>query len=266
MDPISATLLFFLICLISLALGGLAFVYSADPNRRKRKLIHNQARQEYQNARGTLHLKMLIPARNNLKKRASQIDQKISSERKEIDRIGIKRDDALRLALEKHIIETHFHVPGIGESLKLTIINHVFKGRLTDLYHAQHMVHGIGESRQYSINVWVNRFLETIEERMKEDFPGKQEIVKHHKTALQARKAKVIALENEKSQVVHLIAKANEEIDRLSKIKVEHFEAALVQPGAPSKQIDEYLIGSFAEWDVVPQWFQGILEVGNSDV
>jgi hypothetical protein len=266
MDPIFDTFILFLFCLIPLALAGMIFVYFADPNHRKQSLIRNHARQEYGNARGSMHLKMLIPARNNLKKRSNRIDQMITSKKNEMNAIIKKRDDVLRLALEKYLFERLFYVAGIGESLKFDIAHRVFQGRLTDLNKAQYLVHGIGESRQYSINAWVKRMLDTIEERMKEDFPGKKEIVTQYRELHQTHKDQLAELENEKSKLMQLLARANQEIERLGKIKVRDFEEALKLPGARSKQIDEFLIGSFAEWEVVPQWFQEIVEVGNSDV
>ena len=73
-------------------------------------------------------------------------------------------------------------------------------------------------------------------------------------------------LEDERKRVSQLLANADQEIQRLQRIQPKHFAIALANPAEFSGDVENYLRGSFAEWEAIPQWFVDIVEFENRNV
>ncbi len=262
-----------LLCLLAVAallslliLGGIFFFKKWLPVKKWRNSIHKQARLDYENARGTAHLRMLRKAHESLNKKIKDIDIQIRAYQTEIERLQKDCEAQLRIALERHIVYTYLgNVPGIGPKLRDSILSKVFKSRLRDLQMA-FRVPGIGETRQREINNWIKTYEQQIPSLMKWDFPGKADIDQKFEATTGSLKKKTQHLTAMKTEFKRKVNLAEGEILRLESIQLQDFKLAFENPRDLNINIENYLKGVFTEWEPVPAWFKEIVAEGEDYV
>jgi len=119
----------------------LAFLW---PPEVKRRALMRQARQDYEEARGTAHRHLLQDAlRRALESQAeNRATRRLQANK--LDILQLDHSAALKTRLSEYIIQTRLQqVPGVGQKLKQQIIRSVFRGRLSDLNYAK-SVPGVG--------------------------------------------------------------------------------------------------------------------------
>jgi hypothetical protein len=230
---------------------------------KKRKTLKEIAKGEFEHARGTYHLKMLKDAQQRFTARIGNTDS-------EIKRLSVERNNAIELGktqlrqkLERHLISTRIiEIPGIGNALGSTILHCVYKGNLTDLYHAS-SYQGIGESKQYGINAWVQKYQNQIPALLQQDFPGKSEIVKQTADKMAGLEVQINQLKAIKYQDESKLNGIVKWIEYLGKVTAEDFIKARVYHLGDFSNIEIYLNGVFPEWEPMPDWFKYIISGGN---
>lgn len=234
-----------------------------EENKKKKALIE-VAKNEFKNARGTYHLKILQDAERLFSAKIINAESEMHRLNIEIERITISRGTQLRQIVEKNLISTRItEIPGIGNALGSVLLNHVYKNNLSDLYYASSYP-GIGESKQYAITTWVKKYENQIPLLLREDFPNKQEIISQ-------ASSKITVLQN---QISHLntINKINEEylssirkwIAYLSRVTVEDFINVRVNQSGDFELIENFINGIFPEWEPIPEWFKYVISGGTN--
>jgi hypothetical protein len=261
-DPIIVSLFIIAGCaLVSfLMVWGMVF-YALNPQIKQRKALQRLAHQDYQNARGTAHLKLLQQGRNRLQSRLVEVEKKIKAGQKTLDMLAKQEREQLKLALERHIVQTYLNIPGIGARLRDSLIYLVNQGRLHDLTRASLMIKGIGEARQAAINAWLRQWEERIPELLEKDFPEKNKIVKDIASRREKAQAEMSEASIEKEALTGLLYPVDKEILRLKRVKVKHFSHAMLGPGETNYDLNHYIQGVFAEWEPMPEWFKQMLSL-----
>lgn len=230
------------------------------PGGRKRRVLSEQARRDYANARGTAHLNLLRQAKKQLEAAVRPLQNELEQSRKLLAGLQAQKKIQLADALQTYIVQTRLtEVPGIGSKLAQSLTATVFRGNLRDLHFASR-VPGIGQAKQMEINRWVSRYETQLPALLETDFPGKADILKnfyvHEKelqTYMQQRQTRFARL-NEK------LDRVKQELSWLESVSLLHFLQALEKPGKPDERLARYLLGVFPEWEPVPDWFKELLE------
>jgi len=169
------------------------------------------------------------------------------------------RDQALTRTLVKDLVEAELGaVPGIGPVLKSKIIRHVFRGRLRDLHHA-HRLEGIGSRRQREISQWVHRVEGQLPQLLQEDFTGKAQIMAAYREDLAERRHQLDAMQQQIAELQTLEAQIDAVLEALNAVTWEDFHRALLDPSGPSEAVQQYMVGVFAPWEPMPNWFRHAL-------
>jgi bacterioferritin (cytochrome b1) len=226
---------------------------------KRKKALERVARQEYEQSRGSAHAQMLRAAREQAEKKRMQILQKQAPLQKEWQRF-YEQSQARLIAALRYIVETRLHeVPGIGSKLQDAIMRSVFHGKLSDLRYASR-VSGIGGTKQYAINIWINKYEAQTQELLKKDFPGRSEIIASTSPAIEALRKEVEALEQMRKRLEERIAKIDKLLNEFCFLTEENFIQARINEEKPNPKIENYLRGIFAEWEAVPGWFQELIK------
>jgi hypothetical protein len=234
-------------------------------NSKRVNSLKNLACSDYEAARGTAHLKLLKNAEKRLTHQIDDHNKRLSTTQNELAQIQKKTNDQMLEALEKYIVNQHLtEVPGIGPKLSHTIIQYVFRGRLQDLRKASYTVHGIGQNKQYLIDMWIKQWEQKIPSLLKEYFPGKSEILTRAETQKKGSEEAIVNIEREKRQLIERLTKARDVIKCLEEVKLQDFVNALLTPDKTNPRIDDYQRGVFAEWEPIPDWFKELITESES--
>lgn len=253
-------LLYFIIASILIIVAFIGIVVFYPPRKRKAKKIRELAEHEYQNARGKHHLQQLLTAEERIEKALTEENKLIEKKRKKIGRIKKKELKELTKLVEKDILEKHFHeVNGLGANLSEKIKKAVFKSRLKDLKSA-YRIKGVGDSRQKSINKWVNRYQKKVPELLEENFPGKQQIVGEYAQKIAQAEYDLTESMNRLVIIEARLDRTEKEISKLQQVTVDDFILAKKRPSEKEEEIAYYLKGVFGEWEEIPVWYKEVLE------
>ena len=229
-------------------------------NSKRKKALEQVAKREYTQSRGTAHAQLLRDARKRIERNNSQIIQKISSLKKEWQTRYNQSQSQLTDALHRHIVMTHLNeVPGIGAKYQDLIITHVFHRRLSDLRFSSN-ISGIGEVKQYQINLWINKYEAQTQELLKTNFPGKAEIISSNLPPIEAIRKEVEMLERSSQKLQNQMGQIDKVLAEYCNLTEEQFVRARITQGEHNLKIDNYLRGIFAEWESVPAWFQELIK------
>lgn len=224
--------------------------------------MRDQAWFDYQSARGTAHLKLMRTARDRELQALKQCQSALTQATQRKANWGVERERKMRSALETYIITNRLgEIRGIGENLAWNLKAYALKhGGLVALRRASGNVSGIGPARQAAIDAWVTEYMTRMPFLLADDFPGKTEI-------LEASREELPALSRLVEELTAMEAAIKERLDRLQAemkpfdgVTPETFHRALQNPEALSDDLERYLLGVFAEWEPVPDWFKDIVE------
>lgn len=228
--------------------------------RKRRRALHNLGRTAYKQSRGMAHAKLLKDAHNRIAKQVNRLEGQIKTQQSQFEKICSISEIQLLKALERYIVYEHLtEVPGIGLKLSQTIIQYVYRDRLSDLRKASSVVPGIGKSKQLSINKWIDQYERRIPLLLKENFPGKAEVLTQVKTKTKEIDMSIAKQSHEKSLLEHRMQNAEQALRHLEAISMADFINAMLNPEATSINIDIYQRGVFAEWEPMPDWFKEII-------
>lgn len=139
------------------------------------------------------------------------------------------------------------------------IIRYCFKKDIQDLRFA-YRINGIGPQRMHAINQWVDRMEQEFPRLLKEDFPGKKEILQKYTQQLNSKQQEA---EKRRQRILEdkaLYRKANAVATELRKVRPSHFREALRHPSEENRVPIRYLLGIYAPWEPIPEWFQTLCE------
>lgn len=250
------------VCSILALLVGI-WAYENTPEKKRRRALNFQARLDYKNARGTAHLKLLRQARQRLRKLDAQQKAELSRAKSYLVRLEQEQQEALRLTLEREIVQNHLQeVPGIGVNLKNQIITSAFSSRIGDLRYTQMRVAGIGPTRQTALNNWIIHYEQQIPQMLAGDFPGKSQIIQQYGKKSGDLLVRISYLEQYLIKLDGLVKQVTQVIQRLSAITTRDFRLALERPDKTNTELDTYIKGVFSEWEPMPGWFKDALAEG----
>ena len=256
-------IIFALLIAIAAFLGMVLMIvlYVFDPKRRRQRLLREQARIDYANARGTAHLRMLLNVYEKLKSQAQESSKQVEESNRRLAKIQQEQTKDLHEVIEARIVRDHIHeIPGIGPKLSAQLVSNVYRSRLSDLRKAEIYIHGIGDSRQYQINAWVCSWENQVPKLVEDEFPGKQEILDRYAENISQASAEIKRLEKQKSKAMAKYDKATELIHSLQEVSTRDFERVLLgQQNQNDSKIRFYLTGIFPEWEPMPEWFKEIV-------
>lgn len=128
--------------------------------------LRQQARIDYQQARGTAHKQLLQAAAKNLQQQQQTQQRTIHTAQAKISQLQTTQSRLLKDAFLDHLVHERLtEIPGIGERRKAEILQKVYKGKLTDLRLA-HLLPGIGDQTQAAINKWVNYYQQHLSQEL----------------------------------------------------------------------------------------------------
>jgi hypothetical protein len=228
---------------------------------RGHRALRRQAKQDYQRARGTAHQQMLDDARTRVRSQLKRKLRRHQQAEQTYNRQVQARDQALTRTLVRNLVEAELgSVPGIGPVLKSKIIDRVFRGRLNDL-HGAYRLEGIGSRRQREISRWVCRVEGQLPQRIQEDFTGKAQIMAAYREDLAKRRCQLDAMQQRIAELQALDAQIDAVLEDLAAVTWEDFHKALSDPSCPSAAVQRYIVGVFAAWEPMPEWFQHAVSV-----
>lgn len=244
--------------LILLMLIGAISLLLFGTSARRTRAIRKQAKIDYENARGTAHLRILRRGRTRLEASIRTLESEIAGYRALIQNIQKERDEKLRMTLERQIAQNHLaEVPGIGQKLKQQLLNEIFVSRIEDFRYSSRLS-GIGEARQRDLNIWVKKFEQQIPSMLAQDFPGKTEIMREHEQELSDLNGPLTERVKKETELKGTYSIVVAAIKKLEQVTLSHFKQALKQPDSENKLLEDYLTGVFAEWEPIPGWFKDL--------
>jgi hypothetical protein len=232
-------------------------------NRKRRNhLLREQAKIDFQNARGTAHKYLLEKALSFYQEeiRSYKTQIKIREERiSALKDLMKKKTESLEKEVMREIFDQIVYselteVPGIGEVLKDRIIREVYNGHINDLRYSKN-VHGISEERQWQINLWIDKKLKDISSKISQilsqrlDFTLQLNEIKLLEEEILSIKTSVDQIEKSGLNYV------NWALEYLSGVTEAHFFKAYTTTKYDDL-IARYLIGIFPEWEPIPPEFR----------
>lgn len=227
-------------------------------NNKTKRLLKKQAEQDFQNARGYEHLAQMKKARKELETHTKTANSNLKQLQNELAQIDMAQEQELRAILTKWIIDQITEVAGIGPQLANRIISQVFVNDLSDLRRA-HMVDGIGDERQWSINQWVREKEHQIPAMLAGDFPGKQQIIEKNQTHRQNLNQQIESQQAVAHEIEKKIEILRPYIEKLEKVSADTFWDAFQNPTSSSGEIDQFIKGIYAEWEEPPDWYKALV-------
>lgn len=223
----------------------------------RRRWLKRKAAQDYRNARGSAHRALLEQAAHRLKKRLDTSNQVLDQHNHALPRLIDERDAALHQALSRHIVETRLtEIHGIGATLQSRILSQVFRTKLDDLRSASQMIHGIGDSKQRAINLWIHRYMKDFPSLLQKEFPGKAGIVQKYASLTEKLQAEIIAVIAQQSALREVSQSVQMALEQLSSVSEKDFYQALLDPDNANPSLERYRVGVFAPWESAPEWFK----------
>lgn len=222
--------------------------------------LRELAKQEYEQARGTAHKRLLHAAKNWLEREMRRLILKIDSTRRQKDVISQKYKQALEKALVQIIVHEHLQeVPGIGAQRKAQILQHVFRGQLSDLSRA-YQLQGVGPQTQEALNAWAASYTRQLPTLLKENFAGRSAIDQQYQPEIEKVEQQLTRLLQQQKALHTKEARIDQEIKWLDAISWKDFYNALKNPAYPSPTLNLYVQGVFGEWEPMPDWFRDAIE------
>lgn len=227
---------------------------------KRRKILKTIAVSEYENARGTQHLKILKDAKENIELNLTQLSRNRQLLEIQLEELEKTRNQKLRIALEKYIIETRIQeIPGIGYALGSAILHKIYHDNLRDLFKSS-WLQGIGGNKQTQINFWVLKYEKLIPDLLQHDFPGKSTIENESNEEISSIQAQISQLQENENIEGKKLSRLNEEVAKLEKVTVDDFIKARLDHEGNSSILDSYFNGAFPEWQEIPVWFKEIIQ------
>lgn len=240
---------------------GLSFLLAVyltffNPPTVARRRLRRQAREDYRNARGTTHLRMLRDAQRWAVTKHQRMQTALQAAEARLP--GMQEEEAQELlrALQTHLVHSRFgEVEGLGPALRERVIQAIFRGRLTDL-HGARRVRGVGDQRQMAISAWVQRYEPQLHRLVQQDFPGKSDVRSRCAAQREQVQAEVTTYRQQLAEIDSTLRQVQDAIDRLQAITERDFVEAVLYPDRDADHLDAYLIGAFPTWRPVPEWFR----------
>ena len=226
--------------------------------------LHDLARQEYEQARGTAHKQLLHTAVKLLRQEMKRLSSKLSFARREKDDFNQSYHQALETALVQIIVNEHLQeVPGIGAQRKAQILQQVFHGHLSDLSYA-YRLQGVGHQTQQALNAWVTSYQRQLPMLLKGDFAGRADIDQKYQPEIEKVEQQIAKLVRQQKELESKITHIANELKWLDAITEKDFYNALKNPEHPSPTLNLYVQGVFGEWESMPDWFRQAIEIVES--
>lgn len=230
------------------------------PDIKISKEFRERARRDYEDARGTLHRRMLLDAEPYLQTEARAAQKRKIALKDETHRLESEREAELHRAVVRPIVERELAtLPGIGPRRAEAIIEQVFTGHLDSLRLA-FRVEGIGLQKQAAINAWIEDQARRLPELINGAFPEKAGIVAYYGQALREKKAELDRAQALESSRREALQKVYEELGWLMDVRLYDFEMAYAEGIVSGEKVARYLLGVFPPWEPMPDWFGRALE------
>lgn len=247
--------------LLLLGLALFALMVVVWPAWTRRRALRAQARQDFLNARGTVHRQLLSDALRAIVGRKASCAAQLAEAKRQKAMQEQRLDRELYSAYSRWIVAEHFHeIYGIGPKLREQILSQVFHGRLSDL-HQSHIVPGVGDARQSTISQWVRQYEAKRPEYFRAGFPGQADTKRTFEHAVQMEEGKINALSQELTTLNERAAAVQQALSSLDGISEADFLEVFRHPDQPDDRLAVYLRGVYEEWEPMPMWFREALEV-----
>lgn len=233
-----------------------------SPAAQARNKLRRQARLDFQNARGTVHLKLMREAYDRHSQAHTQCQLSLDKAKRRKADVEARQGSELRKALEAHILQTRLReIAGIGETLAGQLRWHAQTHEgLDSLCAASQHVPGIGPTRQAAIDSWVTRYRMQMPALLTTEFPGKAAIVQKTTAELAEIGGGIEKLTAEEAVIAARLDRLRAEREPLERVTSATFYRAIRNPGSMPEDAERYLRGAFAEWEPVPDWFKDIVQ------
>ncbi len=242
--------------LILLMIVILLLAIAIWPKWTRRRALRLRARQDYLNARGTIHRQLLTEAMGEVEFEAKVCESQLQTARNRRSALQSQRDRELNEAYARFVVSRHFRdIYGIGPKLEQQILHTVFRGNLADLHRA-HEISGVGWARQGAISQWVREYEAQKPAMVKEGFPGQKQISDRHDLGILAAEKQVDTLTVQLKKLRKREDTVRAGLDRLANVTEKDFVEAMRNPDNPSDRLTIYLSGAYDEWESMPDWFQ----------
>lgn len=233
----------------------------ARPKIKIPKALREQARADYEAARGTTHRRLLVDAEPRLQREARAAQKRVEALLKERAALEVARDAELERALIEPIVEAELPgLPGIGPRLAGAILAKSFTGRLSDLRQAASRVDGIGPQKQATIDAWVDQQQDRLSLLLNQPFPGKSEIEAHYQPRLNDLSRTLTQAQEAAQNRVAVLQRVYQALAWLIPVGLTDFEWVMAGDGKRQPQVTRFLLGIFPPCEPPPDWFVAALE------
>lgn len=227
-----------------------------SPNRK----IHERARLDCENARGTIHRQLLLNAEPNLQAVTRKAHKQVIALEGMIGQLESERDTELRKAVVRPIVDKELAtLPGIGPRLATAIQSQIFTGTLESLRQAS-QIEGIGPQKQATINNWIDDLLLRLPDLLNGPFLYKAEITARYTHEIREKKAELNKARAYENDLRKTLQQLYDELDWLMGVTSHNFEMALSGNNEQHECLSRYLLGVFPSWEQMPKWFARALE------
>lgn len=239
----------------------------APHSRIKIKKEHRErAWHDYENARGTIHRRLLLDAEPRLQTMTREAHKQAVSLKEEARRLESARRRELFRAVVRPLVARELPtLPGIGPRLADAIQAQVFNGDLDSLRMA-YMIERIGPQKQATINAWIDQQTPLLLDLLDRPFPEKAVIVARYDHEIDEKDAELSRAKTHEKEYRNVLKRVYDELDWLMAVTQGDFELTYGNRDAAHEQISRYLLGVFSPWEPMPDWFTRALEAsGQTD-
>jgi hypothetical protein len=212
---------------------------------------------DYRNSRGFKHLQNLRRIQQNLDTLNNKQSETISYARDQLAAIERQEDaEKYRHYCDIMVGRLEKEVPHIGPTSASNIRGICYHGRLEDLRNAQYRVHGIGEQRQYQINVWIQNKINNYPSYLDANPSISTLIRQQHVVSIKGHENAITVAKQNQINIKKNLDIVKNGILELTAVNEMDFQAAKLTKNriVPMKLIN----GIYAPWETEPIWYTNL--------
>lgn len=223
-----------------------------------KRALRKKAKQDFVNARGTIHRNEIQNAMDKLVKSRDEIIVNVQQMKTRRNELQALLHQELEQTLVSYIVNNQLtEIPGIGDIRASAIRNRVFRGQLGDLHNAYQLT-GISSGVQWKISRWVREKEEQLPMLLQGNFRNKAQIEYKYRQEERDLDEGISTAESKLALITADLETLQQALLLLQNISEQDFFKALNGKG-DNEAILAYMMGIFPEWEEPPDWYQRLV-------
>lgn len=222
------------------------------------RALRKKAKQDYANARGTIHLREIEAALGRIQQFYDAAVANLQQLKQRLNGLQHTLKSELEQALVTYLVNNRLtEIDGVGDTRAAAIRSRIFQGQLRDLYQS-HQIRGISTHVQSNISRWVREQEDQLPQLIAKGFPRKAQIEYKYRQEQRELDASIASEEKRVLYVERDLETLQRGVSALEGVTEQDFFHALTGK-VGNETIVPYMMGVYSEWEEPPGWYQRLI-------